>query len=330
VRAQRLIRSGPIDHAPLQAEDLPVPEPGPGEVLLRVRACAVCHTDLHLAEGELTPPSLPLTPGHQAVGEVVAAGAGADIAVGTRLGVAWLAWACGKCAFCARGQENLCPQARFTGFHRDGGFAEFVTAVAAFTYPIDSARSDDEVAPLLCAGIIGYRSLRRAGLLPGETLGLVGFGASAHLALPVALAWGCRVFVFTRGQAHRRLSLRLGAAWAGGIEDEAPGALDRAILFAPVGDLVPPTLAKLRPGGALAINAIHLTPIPSIPYGLVYGERTITSVANATRQDGHEFLQLAAELDLRPSVRRYRLEEASQALADLSHSRLDGAGVLLP
>jgi len=330
VRALRLARPAPIDHAPLQREDLPVPEPAPGEVLLRVRACAVCRTDLHLVEGDLHPPRLPLTPGHQVVAEVVAAGEGSPLPQGARVGVPWLGWTCGACAFCRRGEENLCPEARFTGFHHDGGFAEYLTADADFVFPLPEALSDEAAAPLLCAGIIGYRSLRRVDLAPGEALGLIGFGASAHLALPVARSWGCRVFVFTRSEAHRRLALQLGAAWAGGIDDAPPAELDRAILFAPTGDLVPSILERLRPGGTLAINAIHLSPIPSMPYALLYGERVVKSVAHATRQDGRDFLRLAGELGLRPTVRTYPLEDANQALADLRHSRLEAAAVLLP
>jgi propanol-preferring alcohol dehydrogenase len=246
------------------------------------------------------------------------------------VGVAWLGGACGECAYCRRGEENLCREARFTGFHRDGGFAEYLTADADFVLDLPDGLSDEAMAPLLCAGIIGYRSLRRADLAPGETLGLVGFGASAHLALPVARAWGCRVFVFTRGESHRKLALDLGAAWAGGIEEQAPAELDRAVLFAPAGDLVPLILERLRPGGTLAINAIHLSPIPQMPYALLYGERTVKSVANATRQDGRDFLRLAAELDLRPTVATYPLEDANRALADLRHGRLEAAAVLLP
>ena len=330
MRAQRLARPGPIDQSPLHPEDLPVPDPGPGEVLLRVRACAVCRTDLHLVEGELHPPRLPLTPGHQVVAEVVVTGKATRLLPGARVGVPWLGGACGECAFCRRGEENLCREARFTGFHRDGGFAEYLTADADFVLDLPDGLTDEAVAPLLCAGIIGYRSLRRAELAPGETLGLVGFGASAHLALPVARAWGCRVFVFTRGEAHRKLALDLGAAWAGGIEQLAPAELDRAVLFAPAGDLVPRILERLRPGGTLAINAIHLSPIPQMPYALLYGERTVKSVANATRQDGREFLRLAADLDLRPTVATYPLKEANRALADLRHGRLEAAAVLLP
>jgi propanol-preferring alcohol dehydrogenase len=263
------------------------------------------------------------------VAEVVSNGDGVHISPGARVGVPWLGWACGVCAFCLRGEENLCPEARFTGSHRDGGFAEYLTAAADFVLPLPEGMAD-EAAPLLCAGIIGYRSLRRAETAPGETIGLFGFGASAHLALPVARSWGCRVFVFTRGQTHRDLALRLGADWAGGIDDEPPAMLDRAVLFAPSGDLVPRILERLRPGGTLAINAIHLSPIPPMPYPLLYGERTIRSVANATRQDGREFLRLATELDLRPTIATYPLADANRALADLRHSRLEAAAVLIP
>ena len=246
------------------------------------------------------------------------------------MGVAWLGGACGECAFCRRGEENLCREARFTGFNRDGGFADYLAADADFVLDLPDGLSDEATAPLLCAGIIGYRSLRRADLAPGETIGLVGFGASAHLALPVARAWGCRVFVFTRGESHRKLALDLGAAWAVGIEELPPAELDRAVLFAPAGDFVPLILERLRPGGTLAINAIHLSPIPQMPYALLYGERAVKSVANATRQDGRDFLRLAAELGLRPTVATYPLKDANQALADLRHGRLEAAAVLLP
>lgn len=331
MRAQRLNRPGPIETGPLSLEDLPAPAQGAGEVLLRIRACGVCHTDLHLIEGELAGARLPVTPGHQVVGEVVGIGAGVEgIRQGDRVGVAWLGEACGSCSACLRGDENLCPDAQFTGFHKDGGFAEVIVAKADFVYPLLNRLPDERLAPLLCAGIIGYRSLRRAELEPGEVLGLVGFGASAHLALPVAMAWGCRVFVFTRSERHRNLALGLGAEWVGGIEDAAPEPLDRAILFAPSGGLVPPILAALRPGGTLAINAIHLSPIPEMPYERIYGERTIRSVANATRQDGREFLLLAAELELTPTVAVYPLDEAARALADLKHSQLEAAAVLVP
>ncbi len=330
MRAQRLARPAPVEDEPMQPEDLTAPEPGPGEVLLRVRACGVCRTDLHLAEGEVPAPVLPITPGHQIVGEVIAAGEGVHLAAGARLGVPWLGGACGECDFCRRGEENLCDAARFTGFHRDGGFAEVAVALADFVLPLPAALDDALAAPLLCAGIIGYRSLRRAGVGPGETVGLIGFGASAHLALPVALAWGCRVLVYTRDNRHQRLAREMGADRASGIEQGRAGELDRAVLFAPSGQLVAPALDLLRPGGSLAINAITLTRIPEMDYQHLYNERTLCTVANATRQDGLEFLALAGELGLRPTVRSYPLGEANRALSDIKHSRLEAAAVLIP
>jgi propanol-preferring alcohol dehydrogenase len=331
LRAQRLVRYGAIENAPLLEEDLPIPEPGEGEVLLHVGACGVCHTDLHLVEGELPARAMPVTPGHQVVGVVTGVGPGVQgIREGDRVGVAWLASACGECVFCRSGQENLCRSARFTGYDRDGGFAEYATADAGFVLPLPGGFSDTEAAPLLCAGIIGYRSLHRAELKPGEVLGLVGFGASAHLALPVALSWGCRVFVFTRSEHHRRLALQLGAAWAGGIDDPPPSDVDRAILFAPVGALVPATLGLIRPGGTLAINAIHMSPIPEMPYERLYDERSVRTVANATRQDGREFLETAAAIGLTVTVETFPLHEANKALDDVKHSRVPAAAVLIP
>jgi propanol-preferring alcohol dehydrogenase len=329
MRAHRLIAPAPAERSPLQLQQLPLPQAGPGQLLLKVRACGVCHTDLHLVEGDIRPPALPRTPGHQVVAEVAEVGPQVEgWAVGDRGGVAWLGHACGECDFCRRGEQNLCPQALFTGFHIDGGYAEYLVAEAAFTLRLPSELSDSTAAPLLCAGIIGFRSLRRADLSPGERLGLVGFGASAHLALQVARHWGCEVFVFSRSESHRRLARDLGAAWAGGAEDQPPGLLDRAILFAPAGSLVPIILAKLRPGGTLAINAIHMSPIPEMAYSLLYGERTLRSVANATHRDGLDFLQLAAAIPLQVSLRQYEFEQANLALADLKHSRINGAGVL--
>ncbi len=305
------------------------PDPGPGQLLLKVLACGVCHTDLHIAEGDIRPPRYPVVPGHQAVGAVEAVGEGVTgWQVGDRAGVPWLHAACGECDFCQRGQENLCPEARFTGFHVDGGFAEYMVAEARYALPIPPELEDGAVAPLLCAGIIGYRSLRLADLQPGERLGLVGFGASAHLAIQVARHWGCEVYVFTRSESHRRLARELGAVWVGGAEDEPPAPLDRAVIFAPAGHLVPKTLAKLRPGGTLAINAIHMSPIPEMPYRLIYGERTLRSVANATYRDGVAFLRLAAEIPVRAHVVLYPLDRVNQALRDLKASRVDGAAVV--
>lgn len=329
MRAWQVTHAGPIESHPLHLADVPIPHPGPGQVLLRVRVCGVCHTDLHVAEGDLIPPSYPVTPGHQVVAEVAALGEGVhNLQLGQRVGVPWLHWACGECEFCRRGEENLCPSARFTGLHVPGGFAEWLVAAANFVLPLPTSLNDIEVAPLLCAGIIGYRSLRKADVHPGERLGLFGFGASAHLVLQVARFWGCDVYVFTRSEAHRQHALALGATWAGRAEDTPPHPLDRAITFAPVGDIIPVALAKLRPGGTLAINAVHLTPIPRLDYGLIYGERTLRSVANATRQDGLEFLHLATQIPIHPTVTVYPFEALNQALDDLKHSRLNGQAVL--
>ena len=326
-----LPRPAPIETQPLQAIAGELPEPGRGQLRVRVHACGVCHTDLHIVEGDITPPAYPLVPGHQIVGSVEAIGEGVTgWVVGDRAGVAWLQAACGACSFCRRGEENLCPQARFTGFHTDGGFAEAVLAEAAYAFPMPIGISDEQAAPLLCAGIIGYRSLRKAEVSPGETVGLVGFGASAHLAIQVARAWNCTVYVFSRGALRRKLALDLGAAWAGTIDQPPPAPLDRAIIFAPAGDLVPATLSLLRPGGTLAINAIHMSAIPSMAYTTIYGERTLRSVTNATRRDGGEFLALAAQIGLHSTVVRYALDDANQALLELKQGRIEGAGVLVP
>jgi propanol-preferring alcohol dehydrogenase len=331
MRRLLLPQPAPIESRPLRLRSGELPAPESGQLRLRVLACGVCHTDLHIVEGEITPPAYPIVPGHQIVGTVDAVGDGVvDWAVGDRAGIAWLHGACGDCSFCRRGEENLCPQARFTGFHTDGGYAEAVLAEASFAFPMPGEISDEQAAPLLCAGIIGYRSLRKADVSPGEIVGLIGFGASAHLAIQVARAWGCTVFVFSRGARHRQLALDLGAAWAGTIDQPPPSPLDRAVIFAPAGDLIPATLSRLRPGGTLAINAIHMTAIPSMPYATIYGERTLRSVTNATRRDGTEFLALAAQIGLRSTVMRYALDDANQALLDLKQGRIEGAAVLVP
>jgi len=331
MRAMRLRKPGAIENSPLVLEDLPLPEPGPSQLLLRIKACGVCRTDLHTILGEIQPAYLPLTPGHQVVARVEAVGKGVEgWRIGDRAGVAWLYSADRSCDFCARGEENLCPQAKFTGFDVDGGYAEFMVSQADYSLHLPASISDLEAAPLLCAGIIGYRSLHRADLEHGERLGLVGFGASAHLAIQVARYWNCEVYVFTRSGSHRKLAHDLGAAWTGGVEDSPPHALDRAVLFAPAGRLIPPVLAKLRPGGTLAVNAIHMSPIPEMPYDRIYGERTLRSVANATYHDGVEFLKLAAEIPIRAEITSYPLEAANRALSDVAASALRGAGVLLP
>jgi propanol-preferring alcohol dehydrogenase len=325
----RLFKPALAEDSPLELTRLPLPRPGPGQALLRVLCCGVCRTDLHLVEGDIQPPSLPITPGHQVVGEIEMLGEGVTgLQIGQRVGAAWLGWACGECEFCRRGQQNLCQRGRFTGFHFDGGFGEYMLAEADFLLPLPAEIPDLQAAPLLCAGIIGYRSLRLAEVQPGERIGLYGFGASAHLAIQVARHWGCEVYVITRSPHHRRQAEELGAAWTGTAEDRPPEPLDRAVLFAPAGWLVPRALEALRPGGVLAINAIHLSPIPEMPYALLYGERTVRSVANATYQDGLDFLRLAVEIPLHAATALYPLEEANEALIDLKHSRLEGEAVL--
>jgi propanol-preferring alcohol dehydrogenase len=331
MHAQILRKYQPVEKNPLEASEVPDPQPGPGQICLRVSACGVCHTDLHTVEGELPAPRLPVIPGHQVVGRVAGIGPGASRwSVGQRAGVPWLSRTCGRCEFCKRGEENLCPDAEFTGLHRDGGYAEYILANADFALPIPETFDDEHAAPLLCAGIIGYRSLHKADLRPGETLGLFGFGASAHIAVQIARHRGCRVFVFTRGAAHRRHALELGAEWAGAAGDAAPALLDRGVIFAPNGAIVPPALRHIRPGGTLAINAVSMSNIPEIPYALLYKERTIRSVANATRRDATEFLRLAVEIPIRVTVRSFGMKEANHVLQLLKTSSLDGAAVLVP
>lgn len=331
MNAIRLHKPGPIEGKPLRSEDVADPRPGEVQLLLKVLASGVCHTDLHIIEGDIRPPRFPLTLGHQVVGEVVAIGVGVEgWVLGERAGVPWLHNACKICSYCLRGEENLCREAEFTGFHVDGGYAEAILAQADYALKIPPEIQDEDVAPLLCAGIVGYRSLRKADLQPGERLGLVGFGASAHLVIQVAVHWDHEVYVFTRSKNHRELAKQLGAAWVGDAEDEAPKSLDRAIIFAPSGSLVPIMLSKLRPGGTLALNAIHMTPIPEFSYNLIWEERTLRSVANATYQDGIDFLALAADIPVRALVERYALDQANEALKDMKESNIDGAGVLIP
>ena len=319
----------PVEQNPLAAVDLPRPEPAPGQVRLRVRACGVCHTDLHLVEGEIPLPRLPLIPGHQIIGEVEALGEVASrLSLGDRIGVPWLYSTCGACEFCRRGLENLCDNARFTGQHADGGFGEYVVVPEDYAYGIPVGFPDAQAAPLLCAGVIGYRSLRLSEIQPGGRLGLYGFGASAHVTIQVARHWGCEVYVFTRSEEHQRHALDLGAAWVGQAQDTPPEELDSAITLAPAGWLVPEALRVLRKGGTLAINAIHMSPIPEMPYATLYGERTVRSVANATRRDARELLDLAAEIPIRTEVELYTLAEANEVLRRLKQSEIQGAAVL--
>ncbi|RPI81502.1 MAG: zinc-binding alcohol dehydrogenase family protein [Chloroflexi bacterium] len=328
--AHRLYAPKKAEEEPLVFEEVPVPHPGPGEILIRVKACGVCHTDLHTIEGEIHPPKLPIIPGHQVVGKVEAAGEGVTrFRGGERVGIPWLYESCGRCEFCWRGEENLCVQPKFTGFHVNGGFAELMLASASFALPLPDAFEAIKAAPLLCAGIIGYRSLKKGDIQPKEHVGLVGFGASAHLAIQIAKYWDCKVSVFTRSEEHRRHARELGADWTGTAEDEPEQPLDRAIIFAPSGTLVPEILKKLRPGGTLAINAIYMSDIPAFPYVFIYGERTLRSVANATYRDGEEFLKLAEEIPVRTDVTTYPFADANKSLIDLKHSRINGEAVLV-
>jgi propanol-preferring alcohol dehydrogenase len=327
--AMILHEPAPVEENPLAPATLPDPLPGPGQIRLQVRVCAVCHTDLHTVEGELRLPRLPLVPGHQIVGVVDALGPGAGrFRLGERVGVGWLSTIEGECEFARRGQENLCANARFTGLDVDGGYAQHTMADERFAFPIPAGFDDTAAAPLLCAGIIGYRSLRLSQIRPGERLGLYGFGASAHIAIQVARHWGCEVHVFSRGEAHRRLAEELGAVWTGLAEDLPPLPLDASVIFAPAGWLVPLALGHLRPGGTLAINAISMSPIPGMAYDLLYYERTLRSVTNYTREDAIEFLQLAAEIPVRTEVEVFELSEANEALRRLKQGRIRGSAVL--
>ena len=325
-RAQLLERAG----GPLKLVDRPVPEPGPGQVLLRVRACGVCRTDLHLVDGELALPGHAVVPGHEIVGEVLRAGAGVDLATGTRLGVPWLGWTCGECAWCRSGRENLCPQARFTGWHQDGGYADHVLADARYCCALPAALDDAHTAPLLCAGLIGWRALKAAGA--ARTLGIYGFGAAAHLVAQVAIAEGRRIFAFTRpgDSAAQRFALGLGAHWAGGSDQPTPEPLGAALIFAPVGALVPAALRAVEPGGTVVCGGIHMSDVPGFPYADLWGERVLRSVANLTRADARDFLALAARLELSIRIETLPLAAANTALARLRSGALTGAVVLVP
>jgi propanol-preferring alcohol dehydrogenase len=328
MRAMVLDRVGPAGSRPLRLAALPEPEPGPGELAIAVEACGVCRTDLHIVEGEVAA-RLPVVPGHQAAGRVVRLGQGVSgFSDGDAVGVGWLASTCGVCRFCTSGRENLCERATFTGRDRGGGYAERMVASARWTYRLPAGFSPRDAAPLLCAGIIGYRSLRLSGIGPGGRLGLFGFGASAHLAIQVARAWGCEVFAFTRETHHRELARSMGAVWAGDSGDDPGVALDAAVTFAPAGEVIPQALARVDRGGTVAVNAIHMSPIPSIPYELLYGERVVRSVMNYTHQDAEEFLDLAARIPIRAAVEPYPLEKANEALLRVAEGAVRGAAVL--
>ena len=328
MRAAILKSPGSISLRPLEIAQTPQPEPRPGHVLIRVRACGVCRTDLHIVEGELAPRRQPLIPGHQIVGEITD-GHTPTLPLGTRVGVSWIGGTDGTCRYCLGGSENLCDAPTFTGYTVNGGYAEFAQARSDFVIPLPATLDDLHAAPLLCAGIIGFRSLRVAGVQPGDHVGLFGFGAAAHLAIAVLHAWKCKVYVSTRGASHRRLAATLGAAWVGGENDRPPVELDRAVTFAPSGDVVIAALSSLRKGGVVAINAIHLDRIPEFDYDrLLWGERQIRSVANMTRADALDFLQVAAEIDLRPKVTAFPLEQANEALQAVKNDAIDGAAVI--
>jgi len=320
---------GKVESNPLVFGDVPKPEPASGEILIRVEVCGVCRTDLHVIEGELPSRKFPIVPGHQAVGHVAATGAGAGrLAIGSRVGVAWLHKTDGTCEYCRRGEENLCDNPQFTGYTVNGGYAEYVVAPEDFVYPLPEILVAEQAAPLLCAGIIGYRCLRLSGVSAGARLGLYGFGAAGHVAIQVARYWGVEVYASSRDARHQALARELGAVWTGGILDAPPEKLDAAIVFAPAGEIVPAALAVLKKGGRLILGGIHMSDIPAFPYSLLYEERVIRSVTNNTRKDGHEFLRLAAEIPVKTHVQVYPLAEANRALNALKNDAIRGAAVL--
>jgi propanol-preferring alcohol dehydrogenase len=324
LRAPARIESNPLDFS-----DVPVPQPGPGEVLVRVSCCGVCRTDLHVIEGELPPLISPVIPGHQVIGIVESGGEGSRrFPLGARVGIAWLHHTDGTCEYCRSGAENLCDHPSFTGYSVNGGYAEYIVAPQDFVYPIPAEFPDEQAAPLMCAGIIGFRSLRLSGIKPGGRLGFYGFGAAAHLAIQVARHWDVEVYASTRDARHQRLALELGAAWAGGTLDEPPRKLDAAIIFAPAGEIVPAALRALRKGGTLVLGGIHMSLIPALDYDLLYEERVVRSVANNTRHDGEEFLRTAAEIPIRTHVELFPLREANRALNSLKNDAISGAAVL--
>ncbi|MBU0640713.1 MAG: zinc-dependent alcohol dehydrogenase family protein [Planctomycetes bacterium] len=331
MKAMVLEEKAAIETAPLQLRELPDPQPAAGEVRLRVRCCAICRTDLHVIEGDLTRAKLPIIPGHQVVGDVDALGAGCTrLAVGQRVGVAWLRRTCGCCAYCRAGRENLCEEARFTGYHADGGYAEYAVVPESFAYALPETFADVEAAPLLCAGIIGYAALRRSNLPAGGKLALYGFGSSAHVVIQIAQHRGCETYVVTRGAGHRELARRMGAAWVGERAEDLPEKVDSAIIFAPAGTLVPPALAALKKGGTLALAGIYMTPIPEMDYErYVFYERDIHSVTCNTRADGRDLLAAGAAIPIRPHTTTYDLADANRALQDLKADRINGTGVLV-
>jgi propanol-preferring alcohol dehydrogenase len=329
MKACLLKSPAPIETNPLVFTDVPPPQPAKGEVLLRVSYCGVCRTDLHVIEGELVPQKSPVIPGHQVIAHIEELGPGADrFRLGTRVGIAWLHQTDGTCEFCRTGAENLCDHPTFTGYSVDGGYAEYIVAPQDFIYAIPEQFPDEQAAPLLCAGIIGFRCLRLSGIKTGGKLGFYGFGAAAHVAIQVARHWNIEVYAATRDARHQRLAMELGAKWAGGTFAEPPVKLDAAIVFAPAGEILPAALKALRKGGTLVLGGIHMSPIPSFDYDLLYQERMIRSVANNTRQDGEDFLRVAAEIPIRTHTQLYPLNEANRALNALKNDAIEGAAVL--
>jgi len=331
MKAMILEKFTSIEEKPLKLKDIPLPQLGRGEILVEVSVCGVCHTDLHTVEGELSQVKLPIIPGHQVVGKVKEKGEGASrFALGERVGIAWLYSTDEKCEFCRQGLENLCLAARFTGYHVNGGYAEYIKIPEAFAYPLPEGFPDIQAAPLLCAGIIGYRALRLSNIKPGQRLGLIGFGASAHVAIQVALYWGCEVYVFSRSPEHRALARELGARWTGTLNDKPPVELDSIVNFTPAGPTVLAGMRLLGRGGTQALAGIYMTPIPEMDYQEhLYWEKTLRSVANATRRDGEELLALAAEIPIKTTVETYPLAKANEVLLKLKHSEIDGAAVLV-
>jgi alcohol dehydrogenase, propanol-preferring len=330
MNAMILEQDADVSLGPLRARDIPIPVPGPGQVRVKIHVCGVCRTDLHVVEGELPPVTRPIVPGHEAVGMVDQVGPGVrHIKEGDRVGIAWLQATCGACEFCETGRENLCEKAVFTGYHVHGGYAEYALVSEHFAYPIPPVFRDEEAAPLLCAGIIGYRALRRSQILPGQRLGLYGFGASAHITIQIARHWGCSVYVCSLREEHRELARQLGAVWVGEASTMPPDKLDSAILFAPAGELVPPALRALNKGGTLALAGIYMTAIPALDYTKdLFQERTLQSVTANTRQDGLDLLKEAAAIPIRTHTVPFKLEEANLALQQLKKGNIQGAGVL--
>ena len=328
MRAVAVHAQAPIERAPLVLGERPVPTPQPGEVLVRVSACGICRTDLHLVEGDLALVTTPIVPGHQVVGRVV--NDGTRFRAGERIGIAWLRWTCGACGYCTSGRENLCERARFTGWHADGGYADYAVVSEAFAYPLPGPLTDAEMAPLLCAGIIGYRALRLSAVPAGGTLGIYGFGSSASVTIQVARARGAQVFVCTREPGHRELAREMGATWVGETAEAMPRPVDGAIIFAPAGELVPVALRSLARGGTLALAGIHMSRIPPLDYDALFQERRVTSVTANTRADGEELLAEAIRIPIRPAVTTFPLEDANRALLALERGAFSGSGVLVP